>query len=172
MKLSFATFISFVIGFILIPNSVMAQNPPSIYDAKVDSLMNLMTLEEKIGQTVMYGGGWDKTGPVVSTDNVKHIKEGNMGAMLNVYTAKGTREMQKVAVEQSRLGIPLLFGYDVIHGHRTIFPINLGLSASWDLDLIEKSSRIAAEEASAEGLHWTFAPMVDIARDPRWGRIS
>jgi len=149
-----------------------AQNAPSLYEAKVDSLMNLMTLEEKIGQTVMYGGGWDKTGPVVSTDNVKFIKEGNMGAMLNVYTAKATRELQKVAVEETRLGIPLLFGYDVIHGHRTIFPINLGMSCSWDPMLVEQSSRIAAQEASAEGLHWTFAPMVDIARDPRWGRIS
>lgn len=142
------------------------------YEAKVDSLMNLMTLEEKIGQTVMYGGDWSVTGPSTKTDFLKYIKEGSVGAMLNVYTAKGTRDLQKLAVEQTRLGIPLLFGYDVIHGHRTIFPINLGLSASWDLKLIELSSRIAAEEASAEGLHWTFAPMVDIARDPRWGRIS
>ena len=142
------------------------------YEAKVDSLMNLMTLEEKIGQTVMYGGDWSVTGPTTKTDFLKYIEEGSVGAMLNVYTAKGTRDLQKLAVEETRLGIPLLFGYDVIHGHRTIFPINLGLSASWDLKLIELSSRIAAEEASAEGLHWTFAPMVDIARDPRWGRIS
>jgi beta-glucosidase len=142
------------------------------YEAKVDSLMKLMTLEEKIGQTVMYGGDWSVTGPSTKTDFLKYIKEGSVGAMLNVYTAKGTRDLQKLAVEETRLGIPLLFGYDVIHGHRTIFPINLGLSASWDLNLIELSSRIAAEEASAEGLHWTFAPMVDIARDPRWGRIS
>ncbi len=142
------------------------------YEAKVDSLMNLMTLEEKIGQTVMYAGDWTVTGPTVSTDNKKHIREGNVGAMLNVYSAKGTRDLQEVAVKESRLGIPLLFGYDVIHGHRTIFPINLGMAASWDLNLIEQSARIAAEEASAEGLHWTFAPMVDIARDPRWGRIS
>src|SRR5690606_25315843 len=142
------------------------------YEAKVDSLMNLMTLEEKIGQTVMYGGDWSVTGPSTKTDFLKYIKEGSVGAMLNVYTTKGTRDLQKLAVEETRLGIPLLFGYDVIHGHRTIFPINLGLSASWDLNLIELSSRIAAEEASAEGLHWTFAPMVDIARDPRWGRIS
>lgn len=149
-----------------------SQNAPSIYEAQVDSLMNLMTLEEKIGQTVMYSGGWDKTGPIIRTDFEKYIKEGSVGAMLNVYTAKGTRSLQKLAVENSRLGIPLLFGYDVIHGHRTIFPINLALAASWDLKLIEQSSRIAAEEASAEGLHWTFAPMVDIARDPRWGRIS
>ncbi len=147
-------------------------NEPLSYASKIDSLMNLMTLEEKIGQTVMYSGDWDVTGPIVSNDNKKHIKEGNVGAMLNVFSAKGTRVLQKVAVEESRLGIPLLFGYDVIHGHKTIFPINLGLAASWDLPLIEKSARIAAEEASAEGLHWTFAPMVDIARDPRWGRMS
>ncbi len=144
----------------------------SKYDAKVDSLMNLMTLDEIIGQTVMYSGGWDQTGPTVSANNKERIKNGNVGAMLNVFSAKGTKTLQKVAIEESRLGIPLLFGYDVIHGHRTIFPINIGLAASWDLALIEKSARIAAEEASAEGIHWTFAPMVDIARDPRWGRGS
>ncbi|TGV02170.1 glycoside hydrolase family 3 N-terminal domain-containing protein [Flavivirga rizhaonensis] len=142
------------------------------FDVKVDSLMRLMTLQEKIGQTVMYSGGWTVTGPTVSSNNKKYIKEGNVGAMLNVYSAKGTRDLQKLAVEETRLGIPLLFGYDVIHGFRTIFPINLGLAASWDLEDIEKGSRIAAEEASAEGIHWTFAPMVDIGRDPRWGRIS
>lgn len=141
-------------------------------DARVDSLMKLMTLEEKIGQTVMYSGGWDKTGPTISSDNKKFIAQGDVGAMLNVYTVEGTTELQKIAVEKTRLGIPLLFGYDVIHGHRTIFPINLGMAASWDMDLIEHGSRIAAQEASAEGIHWTFAPMVDIARDPRWGRIS
>lgn len=142
------------------------------YDAKVDSLMSLMTLQEKIGQTVMYSGGWSVTGPVVSSNNQKFIREGSVGAMLNVYSVKGTRDLQKMAVEETRLGIPLLFGYDVIHGFKTIFPINLGLAASWDLEDIEKGSSIAAEEASAEGIHWTFAPMVDIARDPRWGRIS
>lgn len=142
------------------------------YEAKVDSLMSLMTLQEKIGQTVMYSGRWDQTGPIVGTDNGRYIREGNLGAMLNAFTVKGTRDLQKIAVEETRLGIPLLFGYDVIHGHRTIFPINLGLSASWDLKMVEESSRIAAEEASAEGLHWTFAPMVDLSREPRWGRIS
>lgn len=142
------------------------------FDAKIDSLMRLMTLQEKIGQTVMYSGGWSVTGPTVSSNNKKHIKDGNVGAMLNVYSAKGTRDLQQLAVEETRLGIPLLFGYDVIHGFKTIFPINLGLAASWDLADIEKGSRIAAEEASAVGIHWTFAPMVDIGRDPRWGRIS
>ncbi len=144
----------------------------SPYADQVDSLMNVMTLDEKIGQTVMFSGFWAKTGSKVSSDNKEHIRAGNVGAMLNVYSARATRNLQKIAVEETRLGIPLLFGYDVIHGHRTIFPINLGLAASWDLQLIENSARIAAEEASAEGIHWTFAPMVDIARDPRWGRIS
>ena len=142
------------------------------FDAKVDSIMRIMTLQEKIGQTVMYSGDLTVTGPVVSNDNQKYIKKGVVGAMLNVFSAKATRDLQKIAVEESRLGIPLLFGYDVIHGFKTIFPINLGLAASWDLEEIKKTSRIAAEEASAEGIHWTFAPMVDISRDPRWGRIS
>ena len=142
------------------------------FETKVDSIMKLMTLQEKIGQTAMYSGSWDQTGPIISNNNGKYIREGNMGAMLNAFTVKGTRELQQIAVNETRLGIPLLFGYDVIHGHRTIFPINLGMSTSWDLKMIEESSRIAAEEASAEGLHWTFAPMVDIARDPRWGRVS
>ncbi|GAA3515034.1 beta-glucosidase BglX [Aquimarina addita] len=143
-----------------------------LFKLQIDSLMSLMTLEEKIGQTAMYSGGWDKTGPTISDHNRTYIREGNVGAMLNVYSAKATKNLQKIAVEETRLGIPLLFGYDVIHGHRTIFPINLGMAASWDLELIKQSARIAAEEASAEGIHWTFAPMVDIARDPRWGRIS
>ncbi|MGS2725280.1 glycoside hydrolase family 3 N-terminal domain-containing protein [Psychroserpens sp. BH13MA-6] len=158
----------FYISFALVTVFGFAQN----YEAKVDSLMNLMTLQEKIGQTVMYSGHWDQTGPIIGTDNGKYIREGHMGAMLNAMSVKGTRDLQKLAMEESRLGIPLLFGYDVIHGHRTIFPINLGLSASWDLRMIEESARIAAEEASAEGIHWTFAPMVDISREPRWGRIS
>ncbi len=139
---------------------------------KVDSLMKLMTLQEKIGQTVIYSGDWSVTGPVISSNNLKHLKEGNLGAMFNVYSAKKTREFQKVALEETRLGIPLLFGYDVIHGFRTIFPINLGHASSWDLEDIQNGARISATEASAEGIHWTFAPMIDIGRDPRWGRIS
>ncbi|MFC0604872.1 beta-glucosidase BglX [Winogradskyella pulchriflava] len=158
----------YILSFLLVSSFGFAQN----YEAKVDSIMNLMTLQEKIGQTVMYGGSWDQTGPIVGANNGKYIREGNMGAMLNAMSVKGTRDLQKVALEETRLGIPLLFGYDVIHGHRTIFPINLGLAASWDLKMVEESSRIAAEEASAEGIHWTFAPMVDISREPRWGRIS
>lgn len=139
---------------------------------KVDSLINIMTLKEKIGQTIMYSGDWDVTGPVVSSDNMKLLRNGNLGAMFNVYSAKKTKELQKIAVEETRLGIPLLFGYDVIHGFKTIFPINLGHAASWDIEDIKKSARTAADEASSEGLHWTFAPMLDIGRDPRWGRVS
>lgn len=158
----------YILSFVLVSSFGFAQN----YEAKVDSIMSLMTLQEKIGQTVMYGGSWDQTGPIVGADNGRYIREGKMGAMLNAMSVKGTRDLQKIALEETRLGIPLLFGYDVIHGHRTIFPINLGLAASWDLKMVEESSRIAAEEASAEGIHWTFAPMVDISREPRWGRIS
>ncbi|XMO86768.1 glycoside hydrolase family 3 N-terminal domain-containing protein [Algibacter sp. AS12] len=156
--------------------STSKNNHPTVvespFDAKIDSLMSLMTLKEKIGQTVMYSGDLTVTGPVVSNNNQKYVKEGAVGAMLNVFSAKATRDLQKLAVEETRLGIPLLFGYDVIHGYKTIFPINLGLAASWDLEDIKKGSRIAAQEASAVGIHWTFAPMVDISRDPRWGRIS
>ena len=146
--------------------------PESEIHTKVDSLISIMTLKEKIGQTIMYSGDWDVTGPVVSSDNMKLLRDGNLGAMFNVYSAKKTKELQKIAVEETRLGIPLLFGYDVIHGFKTIFPINLGHAASWDIEDIKKSARIAADEASSEGLHWTFAPMLDIGRDPRWGRVS
>ena len=142
------------------------------YSFKVDSIMSLMTLKEKIGQMTLYSGDWDKTGPVISNNNIKYLKEGSLGAMFNVYSAKKTKELQKIAVEETRLGIPLLFGYDVIHGFKTIFPINLGHASSWDLEDIQKSARIAATEATSEGLNWTFAPMLDIARDPRWGRVS
>lgn len=142
------------------------------YSAQVDSLMSLMTLQEKIGQTVQFSGGWSVTGPTVSDVNEDLVKDGKIGSFLNLVTAKATRAIQKVAVEESRLGIPLLFGYDVIHGYQTIFPINLGISTSWDPSLVEKTSKMAAEEAASVGIHWTFAPMVDIARDPRWGRIS
>ena len=134
--------------------------------------MSLMTLDEKIGQTIMYSGDWNKTGPYVTSDNMKFLKAGNLGSMLNVYTSKGTKELQKIAVEETRLGIPLIFGYDVIHGFKTIFPINLGIASSWDLKVVGEVARISAQEASASGIHWTFAPMIDIARDPRWGRIS
>jgi beta-glucosidase len=140
-------------------------------DGRVDSVLNLMTLEEKVGQLTLYTSDWDVTGPSIRSGYKEDIKAGKVGAIFNAYTAKYTRELQEVAVKETRLGIPLFFGYDVVHGHKTIFPIPLGEAASWDLEAMERSQRVAAEEASAEGLHWAFAPMVDIARDPRWGRI-
>ncbi len=142
------------------------------YDAKIDQLLSKMTLEEKIGQLNLLTSSWDVTGPTISDDYMDQIKAGNVGAIFNAFTADYTRKLQKIAVEDTRLGIPLIFGYDVIHGHRTIFPIPLAESCSWDLEGITESSRIAATEASAEGIHWTFAPMVDITRDPRWGRVA
>ena len=119
----------------------------------------------------MLSGDWSVTGPVVKSNFKDDIKAGKVGTMLNAYTANHARKLMKTSVDSTRLGIPLLLGYDVIHGHRTIFPIPLGESCSWNLEMMEKAARIAAVEASAEGIHWTFAPMVDIARDPRWGRV-
>ncbi len=140
-------------------------------DRFIEELMNKMTLEEMIGQTVQYTSGWEQTGPALNTDYTRWLKGGVVGSLLNAHGAEYTRKMQDIAVKETRLGIPLLLGYDVIHGFKTIFPINLGSAASFDLQMIEQSARIAAEEASAAGLHWTFSPMLDIARDPRWGRI-
>ena len=139
---------------------------------KVDSLMRVMTLEEKIGQTVLFTSDWSVTGPSMRQGYLDDIRAGRCGNLLNAYTADFTREVQRIAVEETRLGIPILFGYDVIHGFRTIFPINLGMSCSWDIDAIEESARIAAEEAAAAGLQWTYSPMCDISVEPRWGRIS
>lgn len=141
-------------------------------DAKIDSLIGEMTLAEKIGQLTLFTSDWATTGPTIRENYLEDIRSGKAGNIFNAHTAAYNASLQKVAVEESRLGIPLLFGYDVIHGYKTIFPIPLAEAASWDLELIEKSSRIAAEEATAGGLHWTYAPMVDIARDPRWGRIA
>ncbi len=140
-------------------------------DQKVDSVLKLMTLEEKVGQMNQYNGPWAATGPLTNDDNLlSQIKEGKVGSMLNVTGVARTKELQQLAM-QSRMRIPLLFGQDVIHGYRTIFPIPLGEAASWDIPAMEQSARIAATEAAAVGVHWTFAPMVDIARDPRWGRV-
>ncbi|MEN7550982.1 glycoside hydrolase family 3 N-terminal domain-containing protein [Rapidithrix thailandica] len=144
---------------------------PEIY-RKATELLNKMTLQEKIGQLNLFTSDWDVTGPTMRKGYKEDIKAGKVGAIFNAYTANYTRELQRLAVEETRLGIPLLFGYDVIHGHRTIFPISLGEAASWDLAAMESSAKVAATEAAAEGIHWTFAPMVDIARDPRWGRVS
>lgn len=144
----------------------------AIWDQKADSVLKLMTLEEKIGQMVLYTSDWDVTGPTLRQGYLEDIRKGHCGNIFNAHTANYTRKLQKIAVEESRLGIPLLFGYDVIHGHKTIFPISLGESASWDMAAIEKSARVSAIEAAASGINWTFAPMVDISVDPRWGRVS
>ncbi len=138
----------------------------------VTQLMSQMTLEEKIGQLNLVSVGFDVTGPIVSENVEEKIQKGLVGGVFNTYTPVAVRKLQQMAVEKTRLKIPLLFGFDVIHGHRTILPIPLGLSASWDLAAIEKSARIAGDEASADGLNWVFSPMVDISRDPRWGRIA
>lgn len=141
-------------------------------DDFVNNLMSKMTLDEKIGQLNLVSVGFDVTGPIVSKNVNENIEKGNVGGVFNIFTPDAIRKLQDIAVKHSRLGIPLIFGYDVIHGHKTIFPIPLGLASSWDLDLIKRTARIAAAEASADGLNWVFSPMVDIARDPRWGRIS
>jgi len=150
----------------------MKVNTEALLDRKVDSVFALMNIDEKIGQLTLYTSDYDVTGPTIRASYKEDVKSGRVGAIFNAVGTKYTRELQKLAVENSRLHIPLIFGYDVIHGYKTIFPIPLGESASWDLEAIENSARIAALEASASGLHWTFAPMVDIARDPRWGRIA
>ncbi|MCX6321481.1 MAG: beta-glucosidase BglX [Bacteroidia bacterium] len=165
-------FMLFLISFFLISG---CKNEPknilSSYESKADSIIRLMTLEEKIGQLSLFTSDWSSTGPTMRKDYIDLIRQGKAGSIFNAYTVDYVMSLQKIAVEETRLHIPLLFGYDVIHGHRTIFPIPLGQSASWDLEAIEKSERIAATEATAEGLNWTFAPMVDLARDPRWGRV-
>lgn len=137
----------------------------------VDSVLARMTLEEKLGQLTQYRGRWSDTGPRVPEGGEAEIRAGKVGSFLGVFGAAYTREMQRIAVEESRLKIPLLFAHDVIHGFRTIFPVPLAEAASFDPAAVERAARVAAAEAAAHGLHWTFAPMVDIARDPRWGRI-
>ena len=138
----------------------------------VADLMSKMTIEEKIGQLNLPTSGDITTGAPSNSNVAKNIEEGNVGGLFNIKSAQKIREVQKIAVEKSRLKIPLIFAMDVIHGYETTFPIPLGLSCTWDLNLIERSARIAAQEASADGINWTFSPMVDISRDPRWGRVS
>ena len=140
--------------------------------ARIEALMKSMSLDEKIGQLSLFTSDWDVTGPSLNGNYKKLIREGKVGAIFNAYTVDYVRDLQKIAMDESRLKIPLIFGYDVIHGHRTIFPIPLAQSCSWNLAAIEHAERIAAIEATAEGINWTFAPMVDIARDPRWGRVA
>lgn len=138
----------------------------------ITDLMAKMTLDEKLGQLNLPSAGDFTTGQTSSSDIGKKIVEGKVGGLFNISTVEKIRSVQRVAVEESRLKIPLIFGMDVIHGYKSVFPIPLGLSCSWDMDLIEQSARIAATEASADGICWTFSPMVDISRDPRWGRIA
>ncbi|MFC0515244.1 beta-glucosidase BglX [Mucilaginibacter angelicae] len=155
-------------------NKVLAQTPAE--DAKMNAyvkgLMSKMTLDEKIGQLNLVTIGAATTGSVVNKGVEENIKKGSIGGVFGVWGTSQTRQIQDIAVKNSRLHIPLIFGLDVIHGHRTIFPIPLGMSATWDMGLIKQSAQIAAKEATGEGLNWVFSPMVDIARDPRWGRIS
>ncbi len=154
-------------------SGVLAQ---STRDAKMDrfisGLMKKMTLDEKIGQLNLPGAGDITTGQASSSDIAGKIKEGKVGGLFNIKGVEKIRDVQKVAVENSRLKIPLLFGMDVIHGYQTVFPIPLGMASTWDMEVIERSARVAAIEASADGINWTFSPMVDISRDPRWGRAS
>jgi beta-glucosidase len=165
-----------LLALALAPGGARAQgltNPAT--EKKIDALLTQMTLEEKIGQLNQYSSPFDVTGPPPSQGYQKlayeQIRQGLVGSMLNVTGAEATRKAQQLAVEGSRLKIPMIFGYDVIHGYRTIFPIPLAEAASWDPVAVEHSARVAATEAAAAGQHWTFAPMVDVARDPRWGRI-
>lgn len=138
----------------------------------VSELLFKMTLDEKLGQLNLPTSGDITTGQANSSDVARNIEQGKVGGLFNIKSVKKIKEVQRIAVEKSRLKIPLLFGMDVIHGYETTFPIPLGLSCTWDMGLIERSAQIAAQEASADGINWTFSPMVDISRDPRWGRIS
>lgn len=159
-----------LLGCTLIANAQQNQNTKM--DHFIDDLMSKMTIEEKIGQLNLPGSGDIVTGQAKNSDIAGKIKKGLVGGLFNIKGVEKIKDVQRVAVEQSRLGIPLIFGMDVIHGYETVFPIPLGLSCSWNMDAVEKSARIAAIEASADGICWTFSPMVDISRDPRWGRVS
>lgn len=167
---------SILIFALLITVSSFAQKkntktlPPK--DVFINELMSKMTLDEKLGQLNLPGAGDITTGQAQSSDIGKKIEEGKVGGLFNIKSVAKIREVQKVAVEKSRLKIPLIFGMDVIHGYETTFPIPLGLSSSWDMPMIEKTARVAATEATADGINWTFSPMVDISRDPRWGRVA
>lgn len=157
--------------FICLNNTSQAQVNARM-NAFVSNLMKQMTIDEKIGQLNLVTPGGAVTGSVVSSDVETKIKKGQVGGLFGITGPDKIRQAQELAVKHSRLKIPLLFGLDIIHGHKTVFPIPLGLSCSWDMELIERSARIAAVEGTADGLNWTFSPMVDIARDPRWGRVS
>ncbi|MGB0769869.1 MAG: beta-glucosidase BglX [Flavobacteriaceae bacterium] len=170
VNLTFFTIISFFVF-----NSCDSKSKLSTVDERVNTLLTQMTLEEKIGQMNQYSSFWDVTGPAPKEGSAavqfEQLKNGLVGSMLNVHGVENVYKLQKIAVEETRLGIPLIFGFDVIHGYKTITPIPLAEAASWDLEAIELSAKNAALEASAAGINWTFAPMVDISRDARWGRV-
>lgn len=161
--------------FVLLIGGISLRAQQGDVEAKVNDLLSKMTLEEKIGQMNQYNGFWEVTGPAPAEGSAKvkyeHLRKGLVGSMLNVRGVENVRRIQKLIVEESRLGIPLMFGSDVVHGLKTLAPIPLAEAASWDMEAIERSARVAAIEASAVGLNWTFAPMVDISRDARWGRV-
>jgi len=142
------------------------------FEKQVDSILSLMTIEEKIGQLNLPSAGDITTGQAKSSNIAKKIEEGKVGGLFNIKSVSKIKEVQRIAVEKSRLKIPLIFGMDIIHGYQTTFPIPLGLSCSWDMEMIKKTAQMAAQEATADGINWTFSPMVDISRDPRWGRVS
>ena len=166
----------FLLTAVITASAVTAMAAPQAdkdkMDQFIDNLMGKMTLQEKIGQLNLPVSGEIVTGQAKSSDVAGKIRKGQVGGLFNVKGVENIREVQKIAVEQSRLKIPLLFGMDVIHGYETVFPIPLALSCSWDMEAIKESARIAAKESSADGICWTFSPMVDICRDPRWGRMA
>jgi beta-glucosidase len=167
-------FKTFLIGFVVF-FSMQAQgqsSDPARMKSFIDALMKQMTLEEKLGQLNLPASDDIVTGQASKSDIGKKVREGKVGGLFNIKSVAKIKAIQKVAVEESRLKIPMIFGMDVIHGYQTTFPIPLGMSCVWDMNLVEKSARIAAQEASADGICWTFSPMVDVSRDPRWGRIS
>ena len=150
-----------------------AQSPADAkMNAFISALMKKMTLTEKLGQLNLPSVGDFVTGQASNSDIANKIRQGKIGGLFNIKSVAKIREVQQVAVEQGRLKIPLIFGMDVIHGYETVFPIPLALSCSWNMSLIERSARIAAIESSADGINWTFSPMVDISREPRWGRVA
>ncbi len=165
-----ATIVVFFILIICLDAS--AQSNDAKMKIFIDNLMKKMTIDEKIGQLNLPGSGDIVTGQAGNSDIGKKIKEGKVGGLFNIKSVAKIKAVQKIAVEESRLHIPMIFGMDVIHGYETVFPIPLALSCTWDMKAIERSAQIAAQEASADGINWTFSPMVDIARDPRWGRIA
>jgi beta-glucosidase len=165
--------ISLLLILLACNSALQSQTKNKKMDQFINSLMKKMTLDEKIGQLNLITPGWGMpTGAVVSTDVEGKLKSGKVGGMFGVIGVDKTRRIQELVMKETRLKIPMFFGSDVIHGHKTNFPIPLGLACTWDMGLIEQTARIAATEASAEGLNWTFSPMVDISRDPRWGRIA